>query len=272
MPTRAKIVIRRRAVPATISGGRLRLRRRTTTTKKGLGAAIRRVLNRVNETKFCSIQYDALHNSSIGSADPQALCPSITQGDDDYQRIGDKIRGKYLYIKGKVQWDQSYLMSNGQTFLPPVTLRMLILSQNNIRTNDQITAGSVSYGTLLKDNVGVGTGRAYTGGQWDNLAPINKDLFKVHMDKKVKLNWIKPAIVSGSGTDVTAAGTDHTRYFYCKIKLNKTLKFDSSTHNAPNNFAPFFVMGGVNDDGESAYTTGTPFHVSFLSTLYFTDA
>lgn len=232
---------------------------------------VKRVLNRNNETKYVSAKYDTTHNSGIGSSDPFALCPTVSQGTDDYQRIGDKIKAKYLIIKGKVQWDQSYLMSNETTFLPPVTIRALILSQRNIRTNIDIPS-QVQVGYLLKDNVGTGTARQYTGGAWDNLAPINKELFKVHMDKKMKLNWVKPAIVSGSGTTETAAGTDHTKYFYCKIKLNKQLRFDDAYSNAPVDFAPFFALGAVNDDGEAAYTTGTPFHVSMLSTLYFSDA
>lgn len=257
----------KRRAPRRAAGPRL-----SKPAAKAVKKIVKKTISRRSETKFVSAKYDTTHNSTIGSADPTALCPLVTQGTDDFQRIGDRIQGKYLIVKGKVQWDSSYLLSNGTTTMPPVTCRILILSQNNIRNNGQIPS-EVQYNYILKDNVGVGTGRAYGGGPWDNLAPINKDLFKVHFDKKVKLNWVHP-VNSSTAVDQAAVGNDRTKYFYCRIPVKKVLKFDDSmpTPNAPSNFAPFFCFGAVSDDGESPYTTGTPFRISWLSTLYYTDA
>lgn len=238
---------------------------------KAVKKIVKKTISRSAETKFVSAKYDATHNSTITNGDINALCPLVTQGDDDFQRTGDRITGKYLIVRGKVQWDTSYLISNGTTNMPPVTCRILILSQNNVKNNGQIPA-QVSDQYILKDNVGVGTARNYGGGAWDNLAPINRDLFKVHLDKKIRLNWVHS--INGTTTvDQAAVGNDHTRYFYCRIPVKKVLKFDESmpTPNAPNNFAPFFAFGSVCDDGSTPYTIGTPFRVSWLSTLYYTD-
>lgn len=274
MPTIVKrgIRVRGRVDPKTgyISGAKIVKTYSKRRATKQLRKVLKSVVNRSMETKYVSAKYDTTHNSGIGSADPFALCPAVTQGTDDYQRVGDRIKGKYLYIKGKVQWDMNYILSNGSTNLPPVTIRALILSQRNVRSNAAIP-GDVITAALLKDNVGTGAARSYTGGPWDNLAPINKDLFTVHMDKKIKLNWFHPTDVT-TGSAVATSGTDHTKYFYCRIPVKKNLYFDSTLGNVPDNFAPFFVLGAVNDDGEAPYTTGTPFHVSMLSTLYFTDA
>ena len=52
--------------------------------------------------------------------------PEITQGLDDYQRIGDRVQGRYLYVKGFVQWDQSYISMSfvgGTSWAPPSTCR-----------------------------------------------------------------------------------------------------------------------------------------------------
>lgn len=254
-------------INATLRGRRAIRRRRA-----GMAKLVKKVLSRTAETKFVSAKYDTTHNSSITNGDITALCPLITQGNDDFQRLGDKITGKYLIVRGKVQWDSTYLTSNGQTFMPPVTCRVLILSQRNVGNNGQIP-GSIQDQYLLKDNVGIGTGRAYTGAAWDNLAPINRELFKVHMDKKIKLNWVHPWDSGSPQYSTGTAGNDRTKYFYCRIPVKKVLRFDSSmpTPNAPDNFAPFFAFGAVNDDGDTPYTTGTPFHVSWLSTLYYTD-
>lgn len=256
---------------AGLKARRRRVRPVAIRSRAAVKKVVKSVINRTAETKFVSAKYDALHNSTITNGDISAVCPLITQGDDDFQRNGDKITGKYLIVRGKVQWDDSYLLSNGQTYMPPSTCRVLILSQRNVSNNGQIPA-QIQDQYILKDNVGVGTGRNYGGGPWDNLAPINRDLFKVHMDRKIKLNWVHP-VNAATTVDQGVVGNDRTKYFYCRIPVKKVLKFDSSmgTPNAPVNFAPFFAFGAVCDDGSSAYTAGTPYHVSWLSTLYYTD-
>lgn len=238
-------------------------------------AIAKAVVKRESEDKFVSTAQNLQFNSTIGSAaECYAMVPQITQGTDDYQRIGDKVRGKYLYIKGMVQYDESYLNTVGvNTYIPPVTCRALILSQKNIKVGSEVST-RVDVAHLLKDNVGTGTARSYAGTTWDNVAPINKDLFRVHMDKKIKLNWVQHYSYTGGGnsTEAVGAGTDHTKYFSCRVKVPATLTFDNGNGSWPNNFAPFFCFGSVCDDGSSPYTVGTPFRVRILSTLYFEDA
>lgn len=242
---------------------------------KAVTKVVKRVLKRTNETKYVSLQQDLSFNSTISSAsEAYPMCPAVPQGTDDFQRIGDKIQGKYLIIRGKVQYNNSFLDTAGTQFIPPATCRLMILSQNNVKTSGDVNAGRVDVAHLLKDNVGTGSARSYSGTQYDNLAPINKDLFKVHLDKKIRLNWINHQIVvTDPGVSISHdVGNDRTKYFYCKIKLNKGMKFDDGTGNYPNSFAPFMVFGSVNDDGSAPWTASTPFHVTVLSTLYFSDA
>lgn len=241
---------------------------------KPMLAAVKRALVRTAETKYVSAQYDLSFNSTVGSSgECYPLCPTVSQGVDDYQRLGDKIRGKYLIIRGKVQYNNSFLDTAGTQFIPPSTCRVMILSQNNIKVSSDVSSRA-DVAHLLKDNVGTGTARPYSGGQYDNLAPINKDLFRVHLDKKVKLNWINHQVVlTDTGVSISHdVGNDRTKYFYCKIPINRNMKFDDGTGNYPNSFAPFLCFGAVCDDGAAPWTASTPFHVSFTSTLYFTDA
>lgn len=223
------------------------------------------------ETKFVSVRQDLSFNSSISSAgECYAITPALTQGVDDYQRIGDKVRGRYLYLKGHLQYNTAFISTPAvNNYVPPSTVRVLILSQKNIKTNGQIsTTADVAH--LLKDNVATGVGRSYTGGMTDNLAPINKDLFKVHLDRKVKM---KAIYQNDAGTGGASGWVGlPTMYFSCRIKLPATLYFDDQNGDNPNNFAPFFCLGGVNDDGTSPYAIQQPYRVSWLSTLYYDDA
>lgn len=247
-----------------------RLSRPATTA---VAKVVKRVMARTAETKYVSAQQDLSFNSTISSSgECYPLCPPVPQGVDDYQRIGDKIRGKYLIIRGKVQYNNSFLDTSATQFIPPSTCRLMILSQNNIKVSSDVSTRA-DVGHLLKDNVATGVARQYTGGQYDNLAPINRDLFKVHKDMKIKLNWINHQIVlTDPGVSISHdVGNDRTKYFYCKIPINRVMKFDDGVGNFPNSFAPFLCFGGVCDDGSSAWTASTPYRVTFTSTLYFQD-
>lgn len=241
---------------------------------KAVRAIAKAVVKKEAEDKFVSDARDVSFNSTIASAaECYTVMPQISIGTGDFQRIGDKVRGKYLYIKGQVQYSEAYLNTLTQQYMPPVTCRVLILSQKNIKVGGDVSS-RVDTAHLLKDNVGTGTARAYVGTQWDNEAPINKDLFKVHMDKKIKMNFIRYDYFAGGGNAVQSqvVGNDRTKTFYCRIKLPATLTFDDGNSNWANNFAPFLCFGSVCDDGSTPYTAGTPFNVRWLSTAYYEDS
>lgn len=226
------------------------------------------VISKESETKFVSVTQDLSFNSTISSASEcYGLLPRIGTGTQDFQRIGDRVTGRYLYIKGHLQYNAAYINSAGMNYVPPSTVRILILSQKNIKSEGQLSNVDVNH--LLKDNVGTGTARAYVGTMTDNLAPVNKDLFKVYMDKKIRMKVIQQ-FTDGTGSS-SIVGLP-TAYFSCRIKLPKTLTFDDGNGDYANNFAPFICLGSVVDDGSAPWTASTPYRMTFLSTAYFDDA
>jgi len=211
---------------------------------------------------------DANFNSSISAASEcYKILPDVSEGTDGHERIGNKIKPKYLVVKGKLH----YSGVDQGTYFPPNTARLLILTQKNVKCNAQISS-TVDPALLLKDNVGTDAARPYNGTNFDNLAPINKELFNVLMDKKVKLRaQIEKQL--GNNNTVLAYGNQKTITWSVKIKCPAELTFDDTNGNTPNNFAPFFCMGGVNDDSTTGpWITTTPYHCTVLSTLYFYDA
>lgn len=238
------------------------------TANTAVAKAVKSVLRRQTETKFSSVTQDLSFNSTITSASEcYALMPRITGGTNDNQRIGDKITGRYLYIKGHLQYNASFINATGNNYVPPSTCRILILTQKQVKANSQM--GTIDTAHLLKDNVGTGVARAYVGTMTDNLAPINKDLFKVYMDKKVRLRAIHQ-LSDGTGTGMMNGLP--TIYWSCRIKLPKTLTFDDSNGDFVNNFCPFICMGSVLEDGTSPWSASTPYRLTFLSTAYYEDA
>lgn len=234
----------------------------------GLSQLVRRIANRGTEVKHVGQNVvNAAFNSTISAAsEAYPIMPDVTEGTDGHQRIGDKVRPKYLIVKGKLMYDQEVQ----GTYIPPSTVRLLILSQKNVKTTLQVKAGAVDVDHLLKDNIGTDVARAYMSTPFDNLAPINKDLFTVHMDRKVKMRaQIEKQL--GDNNTVLGYATQRTVTFTAKIRCPASLTFDDGNINTPNNFAPFFCMGGVNDDNTTAWTVNTPYRVVIQSELYFTD-
>lgn len=232
---------------------------------------IRRIAGGGAETKHVGANVvDAAFNSSISAASEcYPVIPQVTEGTDGHQRIGDKIRPKYLIVKGHLQYDHAFQGN----FAPPSTVRVMILTQRNIKSATDVSSrADVSH--LLKDNIGTDTGRQYTGSMFDNLAPINKDLFTVFMDRKFKM---LPQLYTGLGNSSdtntkTLSGTQRTYTFYKKIRCPKTLYYDDGNANVANNFAPFVCMGAVTDDGSGPFSLNTPYHLTVQGELYFTDA
>lgn len=247
--------------------------RKSATTAKAVRAIAKSVVRKEAEDKFISANGAVLFNSRISaSSECYPLIPQITQGTGDYQRIGDKVRGKYMYVKGYVQVDHEYLgQLSGAQYIAPFTGRCMILSQKNIKVGSEV-ASRADVNHLLKDNVGTGTARGYTSTVLDNLAPINKDLFKVHMDRKFKFSWVSKFENEPSTNNSIGVGQERTKYFTCRIKLPATMTFDDGNGDWVNNFAPFLCFGAVNDDGQSPWLVGTPYRVGWLSTVYFEDS
>lgn len=259
----------------TRRAGRRPTRRSLFTGVGRLSKIVRRIANRGVEVKHVgqNVVNDAFNSSISAASECYPILPQVGEGTDGHQRIGDKINAKYLIVKGKLHYDNSI----SGTYLPPSTVRVMILSQRNIKISSDVSS-RVDVSHLLKDNIGTDVGRPYGStavpavpNPFDNLAPINKDLFVVHMDRKFKM---KAQIEKQLGDNNTVLGYSNqsTYTFVKKIRVPKTLHFDDGNGNVPNNFAPFVCMGSVLDDNTGQWVGSTPYRLVVQAELYFTDA
>lgn len=237
-----------------------------TTNTKAIRTIVKKEIGKRVENKWVGAQYNYAFNSRIsGASECYPLMPAIARGPDSNMRIGQRVSGKYLYVKGFVQWDTNSIDQQG--FFPPATARLMILSQKNLKVSTDIPT-RVDVAHLLKDNVGTGAARPYLGGIFDNLAPINKDLFVVHLDKKIRFKSIR---LDTQNVD-EYAGTQPTHYFRCRIKLPSQMTFDDGNLDYPNDFAPFVCFGAVYDDNQAAANVTTPWRMAVQSVAYYEDA
>lgn len=248
----------------------VKYRRPTRRSRTGsIVSRIKRMVQRVMapEAKYISTNVvDAAFNSTISApAECYPLVPPVTVGAGDYQRIGSRVKPKYLEVKVKLQYiGPSVRNSIDQMF--PCTVRVMMLEQRDVKRTD-LLAANLKPQLLLDDRVGTSVPRPYTGGQFDNLAPVNTNLFRVLSDTLHRFNW---DYYGNFGTAGAAAGNNLTQYIHVKIKCPAHLEWDDGSPN-PTNFAPFICLGYVYDNAEGADTLDTKIWATAQSTLHFTD-
>lgn len=206
------------------------------------------------------VEDNVQHNSQISSGDFQQLMPLVSQGTDDWQRIGDSIRPTSLVVRGMLSADRSYANTNQE-----LLVRVVIVSA---KATKNLVATSSLWGTyaniLLQPNLDSGLQvTPFIGNQPELLYPINKDEFIVHMDKVFK---ICPSSSDG-GVEENPAGT---RLWKKTIKLPKKLTYDTGI-NSPNNFCPFMGIGYVYADGTGPDVLTTKIISSVTSRLTYKD-
>lgn len=262
-------------------------RRFTRSTRRAVARIARRAVNA--EVKYATATIcddiftaDIARGSLVTPTDVMPCLPAIPEGDDPNQRHGRKVNGRYLYIKGTVCYDKNtiatYGAAGGQKIcLHPLEARIIIAQQKNVKNcagmNPTGAASTVNTDVLLAPYDGTTLTKPYTGSREDNMYPINKDVFHVYMDKKIRL---KPQIM-GSYTDSTVVTMGQVPvHFMCKIKCPKTLYFDPDIdpNSRPVNFAPFMVAGWAWTNGVNPSTgvaAEQPIRITATTTLYYTD-
>lgn len=204
-------------------------------------------------------------NSGISSSgDFYPLLPLISQGTDDYNRIGNKIRPTSLVVKVRVTLDGGI---NGSEIYEP---RLLILSSRSSKDYLQKT-NAIDPSKLLDTG---DTHVPYEGWAEDNMCRINHRDYVVHVDKVFSL--VKPEGVTEGGAagagDQIVVGKQSWKDFTFRIATPKTLVYQDETQSWPTNFAPYITLGYCQPDGNASpdrLTTGV--HMQFLSYLSFKD-
>lgn len=200
---------------------------------------VKRTLARASENKQVGydIESGVLHNSAISDADVVPVLGSITQGVDDNQRIGDRVKPKSLTVRGVIGLNPDYNPNN-----KPMIVTVMILGCKDKKTNALVQAGA-GMADLLKPNI-YGTEEV----PWDGTTirstyPVNTEKFRVYYQRQFK-------ICPGS----LASGTREFdfvkwRYTFKSSKMPTSLTWDEGTGDDCNNFAPFLAIGYCYTDG-----------------------
>lgn len=232
--------------------------------RRAMTQVAKKVISRRAEDKVCGapVETAVLHNSAIGSADCEPVIMQIPQGTDSNHRLGDRITPKSLRVKGVLAINPE---ATHPTQNDDIYVRVVILQQKDIRSGSAILSGAVDANELLRAGYG-GTGDTiqFTGTTTNLCMPINRNLFRVYMDKQFKLStWLD------GGTN--GAISREWSYTFTKKHLPASLTFDEGNGDWPNNFAPFVAVGYSYADGTSPDLVETRVVSTVWSQISFED-
>lgn len=232
------------------------------TQKAGILDVVRRLINKGSENKLVGNRMEVTtnHNSAISAGDCEALIPQIAQGTASYQRIGDRITPKSLSVKGVVS------LIREQADARELYVRIVVLTQKNVKVGSAVNAGGVDTAHLLRTGVPGGDQIQYTGATINITDPINKDLFRVYHDK---------TYVLAPASDQTLTGPlpkSSFKWSYTFKQMPSSLTFDDGNGNWVNNFAPFYALGYAYADGTAPDVTTLRVVSTTSSYLQFEDA
>jgi len=226
-------------------------------------ALVKAVVKKVNDaaledkyvTQFIQTSgYPRYLNAEIlgTSADLFPLMPQILQGVDSNNRVGDRIRPK----KMRVDFTMSCNGEINSSWL--LQTRLMVLQDKSIKdTNALLPNPGVQPGTPVgTDLLNVGGGLSgFTGAPGGIMTRINRERYTVIKDiHKELINGagLGPILPNSWGGVQSFVSGAQCHKFSVVIPTPAVLKYAKATDSFPTNFAPFFVLGYAQPDGNAA--------------------
>lgn len=228
---------------------------------------IKNVVKSQSETKCKSetVLNGVSFNSKITTSNEMYnVIPSLSLGDNSYNRDGTVVRPTHIKLNFRVYWDNGAY--NNQ---PPKCVELFILKDKIQRNGNYVPTTT----NILKDNTN-DTAVQYDGTFIRSFMPVDTTNFEVIKRKKLRLG-IQP--YSGNTWSTVGDSTQPMwRDYSMKIPVKKFAKifYYNDTGNKPVNCNIFCCIGYVKADasvdGDGVDLT-TGIKATCLSTLYFKD-
>ena len=194
------------------------------------------------------------------------LIPEVTQGPDDYQRIGNSIQPQSLTVKYNVCFQPSDLVSG------MVYADLWFCTSKTVKAESQ--TNNIPTAQFLND--GQGTNVPYDGTSYTAMLPVNKSEFTIIKHKRVRLNkgsGDPNSLLTGSVASGIATNIYYTKMGSVDIPVPAKYLFEQATSTSPTNNFPFLMVGFHSADttgGTSSLTARI--YVQAQSHLYFKDS
>lgn len=243
-----------------------------------INKTVSRALMRKTETKVNFVNYvNEPFNSTISvSADLYNLIPSIAQGTDDNNRIGNSIQPLYTNIRGYVG------IHCGDTLydtLGPLDVQLFCL-RGKTRKDGSVYPRPTSDLDIIKRGI---TKQQFDGTFASSCSPVNVEDFQIIFKKNFRLIPI-PTTSSSTGSAPTSFSLPNnsnsgSTIYKLKHKINwakigvKKFLYESTSASQPINENIFWCLGFAqyNNPNAAVAATYTPVQVSMQAMTYYKD-
>lgn len=236
--------------------------------EKAMEKVATKIFHRNSEDKQAFNAYNLVtfNSSASTSSDILMVLPSIQQGTQEHQRIGDDIRAKTLKVKG-------HFLST----MPPslaysrIGVRMVICQPKLTASNTLVNATAAQW---LPYVLRIGGSNKGLDGSIESLyAPIDTDVVTCYHDEVYYIS--QPTSYSNIAFQETRYSTKMFE-FNLKVK-NKLLQYNSnfSSGNFPINYSPSILFSYVLLDGSTpvdGVLQSNILSMAFYATLEYEDA
>lgn len=260
-----------------------RARKYATKPTKKFTKMVKSVIHKNAETKQNSYTFAlTTFNSGVSSSgDVLRVIPTIQQGVQESERIGDHITSQKLDVRGHfmitVTPTQANSGSSFNTGIPAnarLMIRAFICSVKKYSNYDDVISNFGSWSSNFLKNGS--TSQALDGTLQSMYLPVNTDVITVHKEikKYITVPVINSAFTPTSPTTWALAATTDVRstvkFFSSSLRCKKVLKYDDSSY-SPQNYAPFMVISYAHLDGSSPDVLTTAISANYVSTLFYED-
>lgn len=220
------------------------------------------------EIKIASLNRGASLTNTVNQADLFDICPSIVQGTQEMQRVGNRINLLKVVVRG--YWTKLTPTTQIDVNDANVLIRHQVIKQKNASWN------LVGPGQEFANNVLLENGQAYNGSVFNHLTPLNKNMFTSKKTIRTSLNGQNPYLQSTAGTEFITAGTDSVssmvKPFSYTMRFGKqgmTLDYQTDGAQQPTNWDYFMI-----NTAQRAFDGGAPnvCQINYTVNWYFTDA
>jgi len=243
--------------PMTLANYRGGTRISVGTWKGGLPpipARVKQHLKNMGETKY---RAENIIPAPIGVPAGQAvplncarMLPTLTQGVDDYQRVGNRIRP----VRAKTQWNLNIFNPIGP--LLDLTVNLVIFTVKGATTNTAV--GAIPGGDFLRVGDGTNVDPVGPPGITDinmlnfvNNYVVNQERYTLHKWHRILFKK-GPNDANGAVGVANAPPTVLGAKLHRKITYNwkpPQLKYDNNAATLPTNHYPVYLIWATNNDG-----------------------
>jgi len=252
-----------------------RRNRRKARVSKPLKTAINRLISGQMETKYRAeslrvpggstlTAFTGFSSAITGTGEIYSLLPTLSEGAGSFQRNGVVVFPKKLRVHLNIVSTQNNLKN------ADYMVYAFFLQSVSVKALANYTAIPITQ--LMED--GAGSYTSFDGTSQTSLYKINNESFRVIRVIKKRIMFNVPQVTSGIVGSVDQDPSQDHHDVSLDIPLPKKLVYATQTSSYPDNFAPFMVLGFIDNtwNGDNAPGITESVQVQGRSELWYKDA